>query len=136
MVMRNEVPVIDIQGLHKSYGSVHALNGLDLAVNEGEIFGYLGPNGAGKSTTINIVLGFIKATSGAVRAFGLDPQTDGAEVRRRIGFLPESPRLYEDMTGIEFLEYVGRLQTGGDAPDWKPYCERLDLAPAALSHAR
>ena len=67
-----------------------------------------------------------------MRAFGLDPQADGAAVRRRIGFLPESPRLYEDMTGIEFLEYVGRLQTGGDAPDWKPYCERLDLGPAAL----
>ena len=133
MVMNYEAPVIDIQGLHKRYGTVQALNGLDLAVNEGEIFGYLGPNGAGKSTTINIVLGFIKATSGAVRAFGLDPQADGAAVRRRIGFLPESPRLYEDMTGIEFLEYVGRLQTGGDAPDWKPYCERLDLGPAALA---
>ena len=54
-------------------------------------------------------------------------------MRRRIGFLPESPRLYEDMTGIEFLEYVGRLQTGGDAPDWKPFCERLDLRPEALA---
>ena len=72
--MNNATPVIDIQGLHKRYGAVHALNGLDLTVGEGEIFGYLGPNGAGKSTTINIVLGFIKATSGAVRAFGLDPQ--------------------------------------------------------------
>ena len=68
-----------------------------------------------------------------MRAFGLDPQSDGAEVRSRIGFLPESPRLYEDMTGIEFLEYVGRLQTGGDAPDWKPFCERLDLGPSALA---
>ena len=68
--MSNAAPVIDIQGLHKRYGAVHALNGLDLTVGEGEIFGYLGPNGAGKSTTINIVLGFIKATSGAVRPLG------------------------------------------------------------------
>ena len=91
MVMNNEAPVIDIQGLHKRYGAVHALNGLDLAVNEGEIFGYLGPNGAGKSTTINIVLGFIKATSGAVRAFGLDPQSDGAEVRSASVFCLSRP---------------------------------------------
>jgi ABC-2 type transport system ATP-binding protein len=86
---------------------VLALQGLDLEVKEGEIFGLLGPNGAGKSTTIKLVLNLIRPSSGAVKVFGLDPAQPAA--RARMGFLPENPSPYEYLNGIEFVTLAAQL---------------------------
>ncbi|HEX7125499.1 MAG TPA: ABC transporter ATP-binding protein [Thermodesulfobacteriota bacterium] len=104
---------IEIRDLAKTFRTgllgreVRALDGLSLEVQPGEIFGFLGPNGAGKTTTIKILLGFVRPASGAVRVLGGSP-TDPA-VRARLGFLPEHPYFYDYLTGLEFLDYVGRL---------------------------
>jgi ABC-2 type transport system ATP-binding protein len=83
------------------------LQGLDLTVEAGEIFGFLGPNGAGKSTTIKAIVGLIQPTAGTVRIFGQDPRL--AIARRQVGFLPENPYFYDYLTGREFLRFCGRL---------------------------
>jgi ABC-2 type transport system ATP-binding protein len=108
------VPAIELEQLTKVYevGSlrrrqVRALQGFDLQVQPGEIFGLLGPNGAGKSTTIKILLNLIRATSGRARLFGLD--TTGREARHQVGFLPENPAPYDYLTGREFVDYAGQL---------------------------
>ena len=111
-------PVIELRDLSKSYGAVQALSNVDLSISPGEIFGFLGPNGAGKTTTIKILLGFLKPTAGAVRIFGTDPWGDPADVRRRIGFLPDTPGLYQGMSGAALLDYLGR-----------PAVQRLAVTP-------
>ena len=102
---------IEIRGLVKRYGAVHALDGVDLAVDEGSIFGFVGPNGAGKTTTLRVLLGLARADAGTVRIFGGDP----AAMRRRIGFLPDVPGYYPWMRAEEFLRFAGALF--GLAPD-------------------
>ncbi|AWB27034.1 ABC transporter ATP-binding protein [Halococcoides cellulosivorans] len=98
--------VIDIDGLSKEYGSVTALNGIDLTVESGEVFGFLGPNGAGKSTTINILLDFVRPTAGSAQVFGMDAQRESQQIRRRTGVLPEGYQVYERLTGREHVEFV------------------------------
>ncbi len=98
-----------IEGLKKSYGSVRALDGLNLAVEPGTVFGFLGPNGAGKTTTIRILTGLAQATDGRAWVAGTEITADGQEVARRIGHLPEEPSFYPWMTPREFLDYVGRV---------------------------
>jgi ABC-2 type transport system ATP-binding protein len=105
--------VIELRGLRKAFrghlgvGRKVAVEGLDLAVNPGEIFGLLGPNGAGKTTTLKMMLGLLRPDAGAVRIFGRPP-TDVA-ARRRLGFLPENPYFYDYLTAFEFLDLYGRL---------------------------
>ena len=79
--------------------------GLDLALNEGEVFGFLGPNGAGKSTTIRVLMGLLKPTSGSARIEGLDCWENAARVKSRVGFLPGDLHLYEGLTGAGFLDF-------------------------------
>jgi ABC-2 type transport system ATP-binding protein len=106
-------PVISVSGLTKKYQQhfwspqLTVLNGLNLTVQPGEIFGFLGPNGAGKSTTIKAIVGLILPSAGSIRVFGGDPWS--IAVKRRIGFLPESPYFYDYLTGREFLLFCGRL---------------------------
>lgn len=95
--------------LHKVFGEFTALNGLNLSVEEGTIFGFLGPNGAGKTTTIRILTGLAHATSGKAWVMGSDVTANGHEIARQIGFLPEEPAFYRWMTPREFLDYVGRI---------------------------
>jgi ABC-2 type transport system ATP-binding protein len=95
--------------LHKVFGEFTALNGLNLSVEEGTIFGFLGPNGAGKTTTIRILTGLAHATSGKAWVMGNEVTANGHEVARQIGFLPEEPAFYKWMTPGEFLDYVGRV---------------------------
>jgi ABC-2 type transport system ATP-binding protein len=102
-------PVIDIQGLRKEYGSQVAVNNLTLQVQKGEVFGFLGPNGAGKTTTILMLLGLCEPTAGTARVCGFDPTREPLQVKRVVGYLPESVGFYEDMTAIQNLRYVGRL---------------------------
>ncbi|MDI6741002.1 MAG: ABC transporter ATP-binding protein [Candidatus Edwardsbacteria bacterium] len=85
----------------------NALQGLDLEVRSGEVFGFLGPNGAGKTTTIKAIVGLIRPTAGTARVFGKDPWT--ADAKRLIGFLPETPYFYDYLTGREFLRFCGQL---------------------------
>jgi ABC-2 type transport system ATP-binding protein len=95
--------------LHKIFGEFTALNGLNLSVEEGTIFGFLGPNGAGKTTTIRILTGLAHATSGKAWVLGKEVTANGHEIAREIGFLPEEPAFYRWMTPREFLDYVGRI---------------------------
>jgi ABC-2 type transport system ATP-binding protein len=100
---------VHVEALKKTYGAVHALDGLDLEVAPGTIFGFLGPNGAGKTTTLRILTGLARSTSGKAQVAGLDVLKDPGKLSRRIGHLPEEPAFYGWMTPREFLDYLGRL---------------------------
>jgi ABC-2 type transport system ATP-binding protein len=101
--------MILVENLHKHYGSVHALDGLNMTVEPGVVFGFLGPNGAGKTTTLRILTGLARPTSGRAAVAGVDLASDGRTLSRRIGFLPEEPAFYPWMTPREFLDYLGQL---------------------------
>jgi ABC-2 type transport system ATP-binding protein len=100
---------IEIQQLTRKFGELIALDNISLEIPYGEIFGYLGSNGAGKTTTIRILLGLIAPTSGQVRVLGLNPQTQGDEIRTRSGALLEHTGLYERLTALENLDFYGRI---------------------------
>lgn len=97
------------KGLTKVYGSLTAVSGLSLTVARGEVFGLLGPNGAGKTTTILMLLGLTEPTAGTVRVLGMDPGRQALEVKRRVGYLPDSVGFYPTLTGRENLRYTARL---------------------------
>jgi len=101
--------IIETQNLTKRYHDQLAVNELNLKVERKEIFGFLGPNGAGKTTTILMLLGLTEPTSGTASVCGFDPTRRPLEVKRRVGYLPESPGFYEDLTAEENLLYIGRL---------------------------
>jgi ABC-2 type transport system ATP-binding protein len=102
--------MIEVQNLTKTYGSTTAVDNLSFKVGAGEAAGFLGPNGAGKTTTMRILTGFMPATSGTVMVDGFDVFKDSFEVRRRIGYLPETPPLYLEMTVLSYLRHVGKLK--------------------------
>ena len=102
--------MIKINGLTKKYGKNTALDNVSFNVNKGEILGFLGPNGAGKSTTMNIITGYLSATSGSVTVNGFDNVTDSFKCRKTIGYLPETPPLYNDMTVNEYLSFVYEIK--------------------------
>jgi ABC-2 type transport system ATP-binding protein len=102
--------MIEIRNLVKYYGDILAVNDVTFTVNKGEILGFLGPNGAGKSTTMNILTGFLSATSGSVTINGHDILEEPQAAKRCIGYLPENPPLYLDMTVIEYLKFVSELK--------------------------
>ena len=102
--------MIEIENLVKRYGNVYALDDVSLSIGEGEIVGLLGPNGAGKSTTMNILTGYLSATSGSVRVNGIDILEKPKDVKRQIGYLPEQPPLYLEMTVKEYLNFVYDLK--------------------------
>jgi ABC-2 type transport system ATP-binding protein len=101
--------VVETQNLTKRYRDKLAVNALNLSIQEGEIFGFLGPNGAGKTTTILMLLGLTEPTAGQVSVCGFDPTHQALEVKRRVGYLPENPGFYEDLTAKENLLYMARL---------------------------
>lgn len=101
--------MIHVTALSKHYGPRKAIDGLNFDVKKGEIVGFLGPNGAGKSTTMKILTGFMPASEGDVRVNGFDVFDDPIEVKRSIGYLPESPPIYLEMTVRDFLEFAARL---------------------------
>jgi len=102
-------PVIETRELTKRYGNQVAVNRLNLQVQRGEIFGFLGPNGAGKTTTFLMLLGLSEPTTGTARVCGCDPTRDPLQVKRVVGYLPENVGFYDDMTAIQNLQYVARL---------------------------
>ncbi len=117
---------IATSGLTKDYGSGRGLFGLDLEVQQGEVFGFLGPNGAGKSTTMRLLLNLIKATSGSARLLGLDTSRDSLTIRQRIGFLPGDLALYPKLTGRAVLDYLAQLRGGVDRRVRNSLAERFD----------
>lgn len=110
--------MIEVEHLSKTYGSTAAIQDVTFRVEPGEILGFLGPNGAGKTTTMRILTGYLPATSGSARIANYEVHTHSMEVRQRIGYLPETPPLYRDMTVEGFLHFVGRIKgvPVGDRP--------------------
>jgi ABC-2 type transport system ATP-binding protein len=101
--------MIRLSGLTKHYGSFVAVDGLDLHVPQGELFGFLGPNGAGKTTTLRMIAGIMKPTTGSVQIGGIDLAVDPIAAKARLGFIPDRPFIYEKLTGGEFLRFVAGL---------------------------
>jgi len=104
-----EAPVIEARGLAKRYGRAVAVDGIDLTVEKGEVFGLLGPNGSGKTTTILLLLGLTEPSAGEIRVLGLDPLRRPLEVKRRVGYLPDQIGFYDHLTARENLAYTARL---------------------------
>ncbi|MFC7131759.1 MULTISPECIES: ABC transporter ATP-binding protein [Salinibaculum] len=111
------MPALEAAALTKDFGGVTAVRDLDLTVREGEVFGFLGPNGAGKSTTINIVLDYLKPTSGSVEVFGIDAQADPVAVRDHVGVLPEGFNVLGQKTGREHVAFAAESKGVDDDPD-------------------
>jgi ABC-2 type transport system ATP-binding protein len=120
---------IVVSGLHKSYGSTHALDGLDLDVATGEVHGFLGPNGAGKSTTIRVLLGLLRGDAGDVSLLGGDPWHDAAKLHRRLAYVPGDVNLWPNLTGGEVIDLLGRLRGGLDPKKRDDLLRRFDLDP-------
>jgi ABC-2 type transport system ATP-binding protein len=127
---------VDIRGLRKRYGRRLALDGLDLTVSRGEIFGFLGPNGAGKSTTIRVLLGLIRPTAGAATVFGRRAGTVHSRQNGRIGALVESPAFYEYLSGRRNLELLARLSGRVDHRRINEVVELVGLADRARDRVR
>jgi len=125
---------IELRGVTKHFGSVTALDGLDLTVEEGEVFGFLGPNGAGKSTTIDVLLDYVRPSSGTARVFGHDAQDEPRFVRDRVGILPDGYGALGRMTGREQLEFTIEARRGREQPD--ELLDRVGLAGAGDRQVR
>lgn len=108
--MDHAVPTIEVEGLSKRYGDFEAVRDLSFQIGAGEVVGFLGPNGAGKTTTMRILTGFIPPTDGSVRIAGFDIFAQGLEARRSIGYLPELPPLYPEMTPLGYIDFVAKLK--------------------------
>jgi ABC-2 type transport system ATP-binding protein len=106
--------VISTESLTKYYGKVVGVEGLDLEVHEGELFGFLGPNGAGKTTTIRLVMGMLKPNRGRASVLGLDAWRQSVEVKRMVGYLPGEPAFYPRMTGEEMVRFVASFDGNGE----------------------
>ena len=118
--------MVEVQNLVKRYGDRNAVDGLSFTVEDGQVFGFLGPNGAGKSTTMNIMTGYLAPTQGRVLIDGLDIAAEPETARRRIGYLPELPPLYPDMTVAEYLRFCAELKK-------LPRAEQSDRIAQAVS---
>jgi ABC-2 type transport system ATP-binding protein len=119
--------VIQAEQLTKSYGPFRGIVDVDLAVNQGEIFGFLGPNGAGKTTTIRVLLDLIRPTSGRATVFGIESSADPVAIHRRIGYLPGEFTLYDRLTGAETIEYFANLRGNVERAYSDSLVERLQL---------
>jgi ABC-2 type transport system ATP-binding protein len=124
---------ISVSSLVKTFGSVRALDGLDLHVAEGEVHGFLGPNGAGKSTTIRVLLGLLRADSGEARLLDGDPWSEAVALHRRLAYVPGDVSLWPNLTGGEAIDLLGRLRGGLDETRRAELLERFDLDPTKKS---
>jgi ABC-2 type transport system ATP-binding protein len=122
-------PVIDVRSLSKSFGSVRALDELDLTVHAAEVHGFLGPNGAGKSTAIRVLLGLLRADAGTVELFGSDPWSQAASLHRRLAYVPGDVNLWPKLTGGEVIDLFASLRGGIDRGRKAELLERFDLDP-------
>jgi ABC-2 type transport system ATP-binding protein len=131
-------PVIRTSGLSKHYGHIVGLESLDLQVPPGIVFGCLGPNGAGKTTAIRLLVGLLRPTHGRAEVLGIDLAADPDEVQRRVGYLPGDFKAYPDLTGAQYLRYLGNLRGGADQQAVERLAKRFELDLSrrigALSH--
>jgi ABC-2 type transport system ATP-binding protein len=127
--------VIAVEGLVKTFGHVRALDGLDLHVRPGEVHGFLGPNGSGKSTTIRVLLGLLRADSGATRLLGGDPWRDAAQLHRRLAYVPGDVSLWPNLSGGEVIDLLGRLRGGLHVARRDALLKRFELDPRKKSRA-
>ena len=121
--------IIDIRGLRKRFGTTQALDGLDLAVHEGEIHGFIGPNGSGKSTTLRVLLGLVRADAGEVSLFGRDPWADAVPLHRRLAYVPGDVALWPGLTGGQCIDILARAHGGLRDDRRRELIERFDLDP-------
>ena len=121
-----------IQNLVKTFGSLRAVDDLSFEVREGEIYGLLGPNGAGKTTTIRILMGLLRPDSGNVDVYGHNPVEDSYEVKKKVGYVPETQLLYESLTPQELFEFVASVR---DLPSIKTSA-RVDKLVRALDFSK
>ncbi len=119
--------MIQVQGLTKDYGARRAIEDINFHADKGEVVGFLGPNGAGKTTTMRILTGYMPATAGTARVAGYDVMEESLEVRRRVGYLPESVPLYNDMTVLDYLLFMADLHE---------VTERYERAEAVLEQVQ
>jgi len=123
------MPVVEVHGLLKTFGTVRALDGLELTVPAGQVVGFLGPNGSGKSTTIRVLLGLLRADSGSVRLLGGDPWADAVALHRRLAYVPGDVSLWPNLTGGEAIDLLGRLRGGIDPGRRAELLDRFELDP-------
>jgi ABC-2 type transport system ATP-binding protein len=100
---------VELKNVCKHYGEIVAVNNLSLNIRQGEIFGLLGPNGSGKSTTLKMLMGLVAPTAGVINVLGINVLQNPVDVKRLVGYVPESPSLYEFLTGIEYLDFIGDI---------------------------
>jgi ABC-2 type transport system ATP-binding protein len=122
--------IVEIGGLIKKFGNFTALNGVDLCVNQGEIYGFIGPNGAGKTTTLRIMLGILKATSGSVKIFGKDAWKDAVEIHKKTAYVPGEVNLWPNLTGGEVIDFFTRLRGSPNEKRKNELIERFQLDPS------
>src|ERR687891_521250 len=120
---------ISCSELVKTFGSVRALDGLDLEVASGEVHGFLGPNGAGKTVTTRIILGLLRRDSGEVTVFGADPWVDAVQLHRRLAYVPGETNLWPNLTGGETIDLLGDLRSELDPARRARLIDRFDLDP-------
>lgn len=120
---------IELRDVVKTFGSVRALDGVSLAVEQGEVHGFLGPNGAGKSTAIRVLLGLLRADSGSATLLGGDPWSQAADLHRRIAYVPGDVALWPNLTGGEIIDVLGRMRGGLDERRRAQMLEQFELDP-------
>ncbi len=125
--------VLELTGVVKRFGGVIALDGLDLAVEPGEVHGFLGPNGAGKTTTLRLLLGVLRADAGSIRVLGMDPWSDVSALHRRLAYVPGDVSLWPNLTGGEVIDLLGRLQGGQNPARRDRLLEMFALDPTKKS---
>ncbi len=126
---------IEVSGLAKSFGRVHALRGLDLTVPRGQVTGFLGPNGSGKSTTVRILLGLLRADGGRATVLGGDPWVDAVRLHRSIAYVPGDVNLWPNLTGGEAIDILVRLSAPLEPARKQAMLERFDLDPTKKARA-
>lgn len=121
--------VVTIENLSKNFGKFQALNGVNLEIGEGEVYGYIGPNGAGKTTTIRCLLGILQASAGNVKVFGKDAWKDAVDIHKRIAYVPGDVNLWSNLTGGEVIDLFTRLRKGNNKSRRDELIERFELDP-------
>jgi ABC-2 type transport system ATP-binding protein len=121
--------IIATQGLTKHFGKTRALAGVDLEVNEGEVYGFIGPNGAGKSTTIRVLLGILRATGGTAQLFGRDAWRDAVDLHKRLAYVPGDVNLWPNLTGGEVIDLFVRMRRGANRRYRDELIQKFNLDP-------
>ena len=121
--------LLKVTDLTKKFGKFTALDGVNMEINEGEVYGFIGPNGAGKSTTIRVLLGILKATSGGAKIFGKDAWKDAVEIHKRIAYVPGDVNLWPNLTGGEVIDLFVKLRGGNHKNRREELIQKFDLDP-------